>query len=44
MFGAAAIVEMLGRFAHLGSRMQPTGRLLRMAARGETFLDPIPKS
>jgi len=42
--GAAAIVEMLGRFVHLGPRMQPTGRLLRMAARGETFLDPIPKS
>jgi 3-hydroxyacyl-CoA dehydrogenase len=37
-FGAAAIVEMLGRFAHLGPRMEPTARLLRMAATGETFL------
>ena len=38
LFGAAAIVEMLGRFAHLGPRMQPTERLLRMAATGATFL------
>jgi len=37
-FGAAALLAMLGRFSHLGPRMEPTGRLLRMAARGETFL------
>jgi len=37
--GAAAIVEMLEPFAGLGPRMQPTPRLLRMAANGETFYD-----
>jgi 3-hydroxyacyl-CoA dehydrogenase/enoyl-CoA hydratase/3-hydroxybutyryl-CoA epimerase/3-hydroxyacyl-CoA dehydrogenase/enoyl-CoA hydratase/3-hydroxybutyryl-CoA epimerase/enoyl-CoA isomerase len=40
--GAAAIVEKLGKYAHLGKRFEPTESLLRLAKTGETFY-PRPK-
>ena len=41
--GAATILDMLEPFAGLGARMQPTPRLLRMAANGETFYGGAPQ-
>ncbi len=40
--GASAIVEKLGKYAHLGKRFEPTESLLRLAKTGETFY-PRPK-
>jgi 3-hydroxyacyl-CoA dehydrogenase/enoyl-CoA hydratase/3-hydroxybutyryl-CoA epimerase/3-hydroxyacyl-CoA dehydrogenase/enoyl-CoA hydratase/3-hydroxybutyryl-CoA epimerase/enoyl-CoA isomerase len=40
--GAAAVVEKLTKYAHLGKRFEPTESLLRLAKTGETFY-PRPK-
>jgi 3-hydroxyacyl-CoA dehydrogenase / enoyl-CoA hydratase / 3-hydroxybutyryl-CoA epimerase / enoyl-CoA isomerase len=41
--GAAAVVEKLAKYSHLGKRFEPTESLLRLAKTGETFY-PRPKT